>query len=201
MRGFGDIRGLSFTDKREKTIMVDVKKLQYLVIDGDASHTSTVRMSLNQFGCRNIIFANTLQKAVHAIQSNHIDLVIFTLRLRDDAGWKLVDWARNPKLNQQAGIPILGLLHPDDNGALQMAVRRGVNYVLLIPVSAARLGDRIEKTLTTKLKMTRTASYYGPDRRRLPDADFMGQDRRTVQREEEKRAQQEVRPVRLVRSN
>lgn len=180
--------------------MVDVQKLQYLVIDGDASHTSTVRMSLNQFGCRNVIFANTLQKAVNAIQASHIDLVIFTLRKGDDAGLKFVDWARNPKLNPQAGMPILGLVHPDDSGALHQAVRHGINYVLLIPVSAARLGDRIEKTLITKLKMTRTTTYYGPDRRRLPDAEYMGQDRRLIQREE-REVQQGARPVRTVRNN
>lgn len=179
--------------------MLDVTKLQYLVIDGDASHTSTVRIALNQFGCRNIIFANTLQKAVEAIQAAHIDLVIFTLRLCDENGWKFVDWARNPKLNPRAGLPILGLLHPEDNGALQMAVRHGINYVLLTPVSSARLGDRIEKTLTTKLKMTRTATYFGPDRRRLPDAEYMGQDRRQSRREDNAQSPGEGRPVRSER--
>lgn len=157
-------------------------------------------MSLNQIGCRNVIFANTLQKAINAIHSNNIGLVIFMLRLRDDNGWKFVDWARNPKLNPQAGIPILGLLHPDDNGALHMAIRRGINYVLLTPIAAGRLADRIEKTLTTKFQMARTATYYGPDRRRLPNAEYIGQDRRLSPRGEEQRAPAGARPVRLERS-
>jgi DNA-binding response OmpR family regulator len=176
--------------------MLDVRKLQYLLIDGDASHTSRVRMSLTQFGCRNVIFANTLQKAIDAIKAYHIDLVIFTSH--DDSGWKFVDWARNPKLNPRGGVPILGILHPDDNCVLHLVVRRGVNYVLLIPFSAARLGDRIKKTLITKLKMTRTATYYGPDRRRMPDADFTGQDRRLSPREREKRPQGSPRTARLI---
>ena len=158
--------------------MVDVRKLTYLVIDSDVGHYNIVRMSLNQFGCRNILFANNFDQAVEVLQTNHIDMVIFTRRLRDDSGWSFVDWLRNPKFTAQAGIPILGLLSSGNNRSLQMAVRRGINHVVLAPVSAARLGEQIEKTMTAKLKMARTPNYYGPDRRRLPDAQYIGQDRR-----------------------
>jgi two-component system chemotaxis response regulator CheY len=158
--------------------ILDIKTLRYLVYDEDAGQFPFMRTKLRKLGCIHIDVADTPDKAAHIFEIENIDLVIISLRQHTERSWDFVNWLRSPKMTPKAGLPILALLDEIDDQILLSLIRRGVNYVALKPVSSAALGERIKKTLSTKLEMFRTENYYGPDRRRLPDKEYAGHNRR-----------------------
>jgi two-component system chemotaxis response regulator CheY len=158
----------------------DIRELNYLVYDQDASQFPVMRMIMQHLGCSHLEFANSLSKAIELFDERDFDMAIITLRNRNEESWKFLRWLRSPRLTPKAGLPVLGLLTETTNPVLISAIRRGVNFVALKPMSSNSLHERVTRTLTTSIKMSKTPHYRGPCRRRLPDLDYAGPDRRNT---------------------
>jgi plasmid stabilization system protein ParE len=65
---------------------------------------------------------------------------------------------------------------------LETAVRAGIDVVASRNASAKALGRVIADLLANPLPITRTRSYIGPDRRRLPASVYNGPHRRMTDR-------------------
>ncbi len=120
--------------------------------------------------------------AIELLKTSSFDLVVSTEHLSDGSGLDLARLLRSRHLSPRLGLPIILLSENGDSDRLETAVRAGVDLVAPRSASSKALARVVSKLLANPLPITRTRSYIGPDRRRLPGSIYHGPHRRATDR-------------------
>lgn len=129
--------------------------------------------SANVSGCRD---------ASELLKTSGFDLVVATDRLADGSGLDLARLLRSRHRSPRLGLPMILLLETIGTTQLETAVRAGIDVVAPRNASPKALSRVITELLANPLPITRTRSYIGPDRRRLPTSVYNGPQRRLTDR-------------------
>ena len=140
-----------------------------------------------EFGVGHILVANSGNEAKEMImmfnsdpRGNNIDLVITDWLMPDGDGKELLQWIRDSKKDMIKFLPVILCSAYTSESVVITGRDFGANEVLLKPLSAKKLADRILHVIDHPRPFIKTEFFFGPDRRRREE-EYKGEERRVTQ--------------------
>jgi DNA-binding response OmpR family regulator len=93
-------------------------------------------------------------------------------------GMELTQMIRQPGANNNPYVPIIMLTGHSEKKRVIAARDAGVTEFLAKPISAKGLYQRVLNVVANPRPFIRTRSYFGPDRRRNTNPNYIGPERR-----------------------
>ena len=159
-------------------IRIDFNRLRFLVIDDNAHMRRILRTLLHSFGTREVYEAEDGAAGLEAFTHIMPDIVITDWVRPIFDGLELAQMIRQPGANANPYVAIIMLTGHSDKKRVLAARDAGVTEFLAKPISAKALYQRIMNIVVNPRPFIRTASYFGPDRRRNVNLNYVGIERR-----------------------
>lgn len=155
-----------------------LEALNLMLVD-DNPHARTVVVTLLQsLGVRNVFEASDGREALEMLKRWPADLALVDFKMSPMNGAELTRHVRTDRESRDPYLPIILMTGYTSRVRLFEARDAGVNEFLAKPVRARTLLDRIYAVVLNPRPFVRTATYFGPDRRRRPDPEHKGPWRR-----------------------
>lgn len=112
-----------------------------------------------------------------------IDLILTDWMMPNGSGVELIDWVRNHQSDQIRFTPIMLLSAFTSEDIVGIARDHGASEALVKPISAEKMATRILAMIDNPRPFVKTATFFGPDRRRkiVP---WKGEERRLMNSEQ-----------------
>jgi two-component system, chemotaxis family, chemotaxis protein CheY len=153
-------------------------KTSVLIVDDTASMRVLLRSVLNAAGFIHTREASDGAAALEELKHSPTDLMITDLFMPILDGVELVRAIRTAPDSINPLLPVIMLTGHSERSKVIAARDAGVSDFLVKPVTTAGLIRKIETVLLTPRPFVRSATYFGPDRRRRADKDYPGPWRR-----------------------
>lgn len=150
---------------------VDCSRLRFLVIDDNGYMRRIIRTLLHGFGTREVTEAEDGAAGLEAFATYLPDVVITDWSMPVFDGIELTKMIRQPDTSPNPFVPIIMITGYAERARVFEARDAGVSEMLVKPISAKGLYQRIAKVVLNPRPFIRTESYFGPDRRHLVKAD------------------------------
>lgn len=157
---------------------IDFNKLRFLVIDDNAHMRRILRTLLHSYGGREVYEAEDGASALEMFTHYVPDIVITDWVMPIFDGLELTQMIRQPGANANPYVPIIMLTGHSEKRRVVMARDAGVTEFLAKPISAKGLYQRILNVVANPRPFIKTATYFGPDRRRNGSSSYVGPERR-----------------------
>lgn len=125
----------------------DLSRLRVLLVDDNAALRGALRVSLNAFGCAQVLEADTVDRALDVLASRPVDLVITDWKMQPRDGLDFVRTLRRKPTSPTAFIPVIMLSGYSDRQRIAEATAAGVDTFLVKPFTAASLAGALSETL------------------------------------------------------
>ena len=155
-----------------------LESLKALVVEDNTHMRSLLRALLNALGIKDICEAIHGHAAMEALRERKIDLVLTDLAMNPMDGLELTRHVRNDENSPNPFVPIIMITGHTERYRVEAARDAGVTEFLAKPITAHNLFARITEILERPRAFVRCDSYFGPDRRRHEDENYMGPWRR-----------------------
>jgi two-component system, chemotaxis family, chemotaxis protein CheY len=143
-------------------VRIDFNRLRFLVIDDNAHMRRIMRTLLHGFGAREVYEAEDGAAGLEAFTHYIPDIVITDWAMPIFDGLELTQMIRQPGAKKR----------------VTAARDAGVTEFLAKPISAKALYQRIVNVVANPRPFIKTKSYFGPDRRRNVNPNYVGPERR-----------------------
>ena len=157
---------------------VSLNRVKFLIVDDNAHAINLVKAMLRGFGSDRLDDAQTIDAAKMRMRANPADIVILDYMMGTEEGVTFARWLRNDSDSPNQFVPIILLTGHADMTRIMAARDAGVNEFCIKPVTPADLMKRIVTVINQPRPFVRSASYFGPDRRRRDDPKYKGPERR-----------------------
>ena len=161
---------------------IDFNKLRFLVCDDNPHMRRILRTLLHSFGAREVYEAEDGATALEMYSHYVPDIVITDWAMPIFDGLELAQMIRQPGANANPFVPIIMLTGHSEKRRVVAARDAGVTEFLAKPISAKALYERIVNVVANPRPFIKTATYFGPDRRRLSNPSYIGPERRRGER-------------------
>lgn len=118
-------------------------------------------------------------EALEELRATPIDLIVMDWEMEGMSGIQLLQTVRSGKRGINPLVPVIVVSANTIARNIIQARDAGMTEFLAKPVSAASLYARIVSIIESPRRFVRTGAYFGPDRRRRFDPDYVGPRRRT----------------------
>jgi len=159
-------------------VRIDFNRLRFLIIDDNAHMRRIVRTLLNGFGSREIYEAEDGPSGLEAFTQYGPEIIITDWVMPSLDGLELTRMMRQPDAHGNAYVSIIMLTGHSEKARVTAARDAGVTEFLAKPISAKGLYQRIVNVVVNPRPFIRTATYFGPDRRRHVNPNYTGPERR-----------------------
>lgn len=159
-------------------VRIDFNRLRFLVIDDNAHMRRLMRTLLHGYGVREIYEAEDGPSGLEAFTQYAPDVVITDWVMPGFDGLQLTRMMRQPEVYANAYVPVIMLTGHSERARVTAARDAGVTEFLAKPFSANDLYQRILSVVFHPRPFIRTATYFGPDRRRTVNPNYTGPERR-----------------------
>jgi two-component system chemotaxis response regulator CheY len=159
-------------------ISIDFSKLRFLVIDDGLHMRRIIRALLQGFGSREIYEAEDGAAGLEAFSKYTPDIVIIDWAMPIFEGLEFARMIRQPDTNASPFTPIIMLTAHSERKRVTAARDAGVTEFMVKPISASALHQRIVNVIANPRRFIKTATYFGPDRRRNNAPGYTGPERR-----------------------
>jgi CheY-like chemotaxis protein len=159
-------------------IHIDFNKLRFLIIDDNAHMRRIIRTLLHGFGARGVIEAEDGAGGLEAFSTDNPDIALIDWELPIFDGLELIQMIRQPGGNVNPFVPIIMLTGHTERTRVTAARDAGITEFLAKPISAKGLYQRVFSIVTSPRPFIKTATYFGPDRRRTVNSTYSGPERR-----------------------
>jgi two-component system chemotaxis response regulator CheY len=149
--------------------------LRFLLVDDNHHMRAIAAAILRSADARQIREANDGAEALDALRTWPADIAIADFKMAPMDG---VEFARQVRHGRDPYLPIIMMTGFSDRSRVFEARDAGVNEVLVKPITARGLLERVERVVLNPRPFIRTDSYFGPCRRRRDDGDYRGEERR-----------------------
>lgn len=146
--------------------MSSLAPVSVLVVDDNRAMRSITATVLSGLGVGRIYEAPDGERAFEMLRTEPIDLVVVDYKMAPMNGIEFVRLVRNHPGSACPYIPIIMLTGHADRSRVLSARDAGVTEFMVKPITARALTDRIQTMIMKPRPFLRTASYFGPDRRR-----------------------------------
>lgn len=156
----------------------DLGRLRALIVEDNEHMRILVRALLNAINIRKIKECKDGAEALTALGTYEPDFVLTDLSMAPMDGIEFTRAVRgmdDPLLN---AMPIVMITGHTERKRIEAARDAGVTELLVKPVAAAALFQRIEEIILRPRAFVRAPEYYGPDRRRHDKPGYRGPWRR-----------------------
>ncbi|NCC22901.1 MAG: response regulator [Alphaproteobacteria bacterium] len=145
---------------------------------------------LREFGVGRIIVAENGRDAISRLRSSNgdsgsrepIDLALIDWLMPKQNGMEVISWIRSHKRDSLRFLPTILISAYTSEAVVEAGRDNGFNEVLVKPVSAEKLAQRILYVIDNPRPFVKAPNFFGPDRRRK-DLDYSGEERRVTQSE------------------
>src|SRR5215467_9071026 len=159
-------------------IHIDFNKLRFLVVDDNLHMRRILRTLLHGFGARDGIEAEDGAGGLEGFSEGSPDIVFLDWEMPIFDGLELIQMIRQPGGNSNPFVPIIMLTGHSQRTRVTAALDPGITEFLDKPISAKALYHRVYSVATHPRPFIKTATYFGPDRRRTTNASYTGPERR-----------------------
>jgi CheY-like chemotaxis protein len=159
-------------------VRIDFNRLRFLVIDDNAHMRRILRTLLHGFGAREVHEAEDGATGLEAFTSFIPDIVITDWAMPIFDGLELTQMIRQPGANSNPYVAIIMLTGHSEKKRVMAARDAGVTEFLAKPISAKGLYQRIVNVVANPRPFVKTRTYFGPDRRRNVNPNYVGPERR-----------------------
>ena len=157
---------------------IDFNRLRFLVIEDSAHMRRILRTLLHGFGAREVYEAEDGASGLESFSHFMPDIVIADWVMPIFDGLELAQMIRQPGANANPYVPIIMLTGHSDKKRVMIARDAGVTEFLAKPISAKSLYVRILNVVVKPRPFVKTKTYFGPDRRRNVNPNYVGPERR-----------------------
>jgi CheY-like chemotaxis protein len=154
------------------------ESIKALIVEDNTHMRSLLRALLNALGIKDVSEAIHGQAGLEALRDRKIDLVLTDLAMGPMDGLELTRHLRNDEKSPNPFVPVIMITGHTEKYRVEAARDAGVTEFLAKPVTAHNLFARITEILERPRAFVRCDSYFGPDRRRHEDENYMGPWRR-----------------------
>lgn len=158
----------------------NIERIRFLVVDDNAPMRALLNAVLRSLGVKMIDDAPDGRIAFERLKEKEADIVICDWNMSPIDGVEFTRMVRHAPDSPNPFAPIIMLSGHAEVARVVEARDAGVNEFLAKPVSAAKLFARIKAIIEHPRPFVRTASYFGPCRRRRDDPRYQGPDRRAA---------------------
>ena len=159
-------------------VRIYFNRLRFLVVDDNVHMRRIVRTILHGFGAREVHEAEDGPGAVESFTHNAPDIVILDWAMPIFDGIEVTQMIRQPGANANPYVSIIMLTGHSERKRVLEARDAGVTEFLAKPISAKALHERIINVVANPRPFIKTATYFGPDRRRSVNPNYTGTERR-----------------------
>ncbi len=159
-------------------IRIEFQRLRFLVVDDNMHMRRIVRQLLHGFGSREIYEAEDGATGLEGFNSHNPDIVITDWAMPILDGLELTQMIRKPDSNANPYVPIIMLSGHSEKSRVMRARDAGVTEFLTKPIAAKALYERVLSVVLAPRPFIKTATYFGPDRRRNVNPNYSGVERR-----------------------
>ena len=159
-------------------IRIDFNRLRFLVIEDNLHMRRIVRTLLYGFGSREVYEAEDGAAGLEAFVHYVPDIVITDWAMPIFDGLELTQMIRKPDAHANPYVPIIMLSGHSEKNRVMQARDAGVTEFLAKPIAAKALYERILSVVLNPRPFIRTATFFGPDRRRNVNPNYTGPERR-----------------------
>src|SRR5512139_1863506 len=159
-------------------VRIDFNRLRFLIIDDNPHMRRIVRTLLHGFGAREVREAEDGAAGLEAFAHYVPDIVITDWPMPIFDGLELTQMIRQPGANANPYVPIIMLTGHSEKTRVMSARDAGVTEFLAKPISAKALYQRIINVVANPRPFVKTQIYFGPDRRRTVNPNYVGPERR-----------------------
>ena len=159
-------------------IRIDFNRLSFLVIDDNIHMRRILRTLLHGFGTREVHEAEDGAAGLEAFIKRTPDILITDWVMPIVGGLELTQTIRQPGANFNPYVPIIMLTGHSEKQHVVLARDAGVTEFLAKPISAKGLYDRVVNVVVNPRPFIKTNTYFGPDRRRNVNPNYVGTERR-----------------------
>ena len=157
---------------------IDFNKLRFLICDDNPHMRRILRTLLHSFGAREAYEAEDGATALEMYSHYVPDIVITDWSMPIFDGLELTQMIRQPGANSNPFVPIIMVTGHTEKERVTAARDAGITEFLAKPISAKALYQRIVNVVANPRPYIKTKTYFGPDRRRNPAANYAGPERR-----------------------
>lgn len=156
----------------------NLSRIKVLIVDDNRNMREIIRAMLEAFGMTKFREAEEGTQAYQRMLEFVPDLIICDWNMTPTDGIEFVRRVRTAEDSPNRFIPVIMLTANTEAHHVFLARDAGVTEYLAKPLSAQALYQRIASTIEAPRPFIKTASYFGPDRRRKRKGDYEGPERR-----------------------
>ncbi len=152
--------------------------LSVLIVDDNAHMINIVKTILRGFGIKSFYEATDAAEAFDIVRNDVIDIIIVDYQMDLLDGTDFVRLVRTGEDVANPFVPIIMLSAHSERKRILAARDAGVTEFCCKPVTAKELYRKFCSIVNSPRQFVRTATYFGPDRRRHDDERYAGPFRR-----------------------
>ena len=155
-----------------------MSRLTVLIVDDNKHMITIVKTLLRGFGISHFLEANDAPEAFDIFRSEHIDFIIVDYLMDILDGTDFVRLVRTGDDSPNPYVPIIMLTAYSERSKVIAARDAGVTEFCAKPVTAKELFRKVRSIVNSPRPFVKTATYFGPDRRRVKSEHYRGPERR-----------------------
>lgn len=144
----------------------DLSSLNVMVVEDNKNMQNLLRAILNALGIRNIREMSTGTEAFQELRHFDADIIISDWNMAPMDGLTFTKKVRTDPSSPNPYVPIIMLTGHTETTRVMEARDAGINMFLAKPISVKALSERLTLMIDNPSRFVRTATYFGPDRRR-----------------------------------
>lgn len=144
-------------------------ELNVLLVDDNAHMRAIVGTILKGIGILNVREAQDGAQALEALRNWPADLAIVDFRMEPMDGVDFTRLVRNAADSRNPFLPIIMMTGFADRPRVEEARDAGVTELIVKPVTARAIIDRLNAVVYRPRPFVRTEDYFGPQRRGIDD--------------------------------
>ena len=159
------------------------RALSILLLDDNGHMRSLLRAILKGLGVQRVFDATDAAEAFELLRTNQIDIAFVDYRLGDLDGVEFAKLVRTAPDSPDPYLAMCMVTAYSERSRVYEAINSGIDEFLAKPIRAADVAMRIDAIIRRRRPFVKTASYFGPDRRRREDPNYRGKRRRASDKE------------------
>ncbi len=157
----------------------DFQNVELVLGDPSPMVRQGLKGALYSRGFRDIVDADDVEVIRDAVSTGKVDLLICDAGLPGGDACKLTHDIRHHRIGNNPFVVVITLIDTPDKKTIMKVMNSGTDDVVLKPISAAKLFERLDTLARTRKRFVVTSDYIGPNRRdshrpgtmRIPEID------------------------------
>ncbi|MBU6235460.1 MAG: response regulator [Alphaproteobacteria bacterium] len=153
-------------------------KISVLVVEDNQPMALMAKSILETFGIQTVVLAKNGEEGFETFCKQNNDIILADWMMKPMDGISLTRAIRNEARSPNPFVPIILMTGFSEKLRVEQARDSGVSEFLVKPFEAKDLYKRVVQVIERPRQFIRCETFFGPDRRRKADPNFVGPWRR-----------------------